>query len=128
MVEINWTVLPQIANFLILIFILNIVVYKPIRKILLERRDKFQGLAEGIESAGQMAQEKDQAFNSGLKEARVKGQKEKEALLQAASDEEKEIEEKVRKVTEKADLFLLVVDSKVGVQKEDITIAKNLWV
>ena len=111
MVEINWTVLPQIANFLILIFILNIVVYKPIRKILLERRDKFQGLAEGIESAGQMAQEKDQAFNSGLKEARVKGQKEKEALLQAASDEEKEI---VGRINEKAREDLVAVKDQIA--------------
>ncbi len=111
MVEINWTVLPQIANFLILIFVLNIIVYKPIRKILLERKDKFQGLADGITSADQQAQEKDQAFNTGLKEARVKGQKEKEALLQAASDEEKEI---VGRINDKAREDLAEVKAQIA--------------
>lgn len=111
MVDINWTVLPQIANFLILIFILNIVVYKPIRRILLERKEKIQGLADGIESADQQSLEKDKAFSAGLKEARVKGQKEKEALLQAASDEEKEI---VGRINDKAREELVAVKAQIA--------------
>lgn len=120
MVDINWTVLPQIANFLILIFILNIVVYKPIRKILLERKEKFQGLADGIEAADQQAQEKDKAFSVGMKEARVKGQKEKEALLQAAGDEEKEI---VGRINDQARKDLEAVKAKIGEETEAVKAA-----
>ena len=111
MVEINWTVLPQIANFLILIFILNLIVYKPIRRILLERKETFQGLADGIESADQQAHEKDAAFTVGLKDARAKGQKEKEALLQAASNEEKEI---IGRINDQAREDLAKVKSKIA--------------
>ena len=50
MVDINWTVFPQIINFLILIIALNIVLYKPIRKILTERKTKVEGLSKGIET------------------------------------------------------------------------------
>ena len=99
MVEINWTVWVQIANFLILIFALNILCYKPIRKILLTRKDKIDGLTSGIDSASQKAAEKDKAFGLGLKEARSKGQTEKEALLQAADDEEKAIIAKINDQT-----------------------------
>ena len=111
MVDINWTVLPQIANFLILIFFLNIIVYKPIRKILLERKSKIQGLADGIESADKLAEEKDKSFSAGLKEARVKGQKEKEAILQVADDEEKEI---VGRINDKAREDMAAVKAQIA--------------
>ena len=91
MVDINWTVTIQIVNFLILIFALNIILYKPIRKILIERKTKVEGLSNGIEAAGRQAEEKDQAFSAGLKEARVKGQKAKEEMVQAAAEEERKI-------------------------------------
>lgn len=118
MVEINWTVGVQIINFLILIFALNIIVYKPIRKILLERKAKIDGMSKGIDSATQEAEEKDKAFNQGLREARAKGQKEKEAMMQAASEEEKQI---VGKIMEKARGDLAAVKSQVA---KDVGVVK----
>lgn len=111
MVDINWTVWVQIANFLILIFVLNIVCYKPIRKILLARKEKIDSLNNGIDSASREAQEKDMAFGQGLKEARSKGQAEKEALMQAASDEEKAI---IAKINEKAREDLAAIKSQIA--------------
>jgi F-type H+-transporting ATPase subunit b len=117
MVDINWTVFPQIANFLILIFILNMVCYKPIRKILLARKAKVDGLQQGIESSKQEADDKDQSFNRGLKEARAKGQKEKEAMLQAAGDEEKAI---VAKINDKARENLAAIKAKIATDTEAV--------
>jgi len=111
MVDINWTVVPQIINFLFLIIALNIVLYKPIRKILLERKTKLEGLSKGIESANRQAEEKDQAFNIGIREARAKGQKEKEAMMQAAGNEEKEI---IGKIMDQARADLAEVKSQVA--------------
>ena len=99
MVDINWTVFPQIINFLILIFALNIVCYKPIRKILLERKAKVEGLTINIDSATRESEDKDKAFGIRVREARAKGQKEKEALMQAAADEEKVIVGKIMNKT-----------------------------
>ncbi len=51
------TVIPDISaiyqmiNFLILLFVLNTVLYRPIRNVLLERKNKFQGLEDGVEKA-----------------------------------------------------------------------------
>jgi F-type H+-transporting ATPase subunit b len=110
MVEINWTVSIQIINFIVLIFALNIVLYKPIRKILRERKTKVEGLTQGIESANQQAEEQDQAFSQGMRDARTQGQKEKEAMIQGASREEREI---VGKIMDQARDDLAAVKSKI---------------
>ena len=83
--------LIQMINFLFLIWVLNILLYRPIRKILAQRKEKIDGLELSIETSNKDAQEKDQAFMAGLKEARAKGFKEKEVLMQQATDEENEI-------------------------------------
>jgi F-type H+-transporting ATPase subunit b len=120
MVEINWTLFPQIANFLILIIALNIVCYKPIRKILLERRAKVEGLAKGIESATSESDDKDKAFGIGLREARTRGQKEKEALLQAAGEEEQVI---VGKIMDKAREDLATVKAQIAKETDEVKAA-----
>jgi F-type H+-transporting ATPase subunit b len=44
MVSVDGSIVVQIVNFLVLIWILNMVLYKPIRKILLDRKEKMTGL------------------------------------------------------------------------------------
>jgi F-type H+-transporting ATPase subunit b len=110
MVDVNWTVAVQIVNFVVLIFILNLVCYKPIRNILLQRKAKIQGLENGISATTQQADEKNQAFTDGIKKARAKGQKEKEELLQAATEEEQAI---ISQINVKAKDELNVVKAKI---------------
>jgi len=102
--------LLQIANFLVLLFVLNLVLYKPIRKILRQRKEKFQGLEESANVTGRQAEEQNQAFAEGIRQARVKGQKAKEALVQAATDEEGAI---VAKINAKAKEDLAEVKAKI---------------
>ena len=89
MVSVDWTIYVQIVNFLVLIFILNFVLYKPIRNILRQRKAKMEGLADRISSTAKEAEDKNQAFSDGIKNARAKGQKEKEALVLKAAEEER---------------------------------------
>ena len=63
MVSIDESVFFQIANFLLLIWVLNIVLYRPIRNILIQRRDKVNGLEEGIQTFSMDAREKGDAFD-----------------------------------------------------------------
>jgi F-type H+-transporting ATPase subunit b len=99
------------ANFLVLIFILNIVCFKPIRKILSARKEKIDGLNSSIDSTSKEAQEKDKAFDRRLKKARSKGQAEKEALMQIASDEEKAI---IAKINAKAREDLAAIKDQIA--------------
>ena len=72
MVDINWTVFIQMANFLALIFILNVLLYKPILRIL-ERRQAIYDSTE--------------AEIKGLQETIDKKMAEYEAKIQAAKTE-----------------------------------------
>ncbi len=120
MVDINWTVIPQIINFLILIFALNMVCFKPIRKVLLDRKAKVDGLTDNIASATTMSDEKDKAFSQGVREARAKGQKEKEALLNEASEEEKVI---VGKIMDKAREDMATVKEQITKETDEVKAA-----
>ena len=41
MIDIDWTLYAQIINFLLLVFLLNVVLFRPIRKALKERQAKL---------------------------------------------------------------------------------------
>ena len=111
------TVLPdesliiQIANFLLIIWIMNLILYRPIRNILRQRKEKIEGLELSIETYTENAQEKDDAFASGIKEARSRGLKEKETLLQAAAEQEKQI---IENVNAKAQAELAEIRNKIA--------------
>ena len=111
------TVLPdgsliiQIANFLLIIWIMNLILYRPIRNILRQRREKIEGLELSIETYNENAQEKDDAFAAGIKEARARGLKEKESLLQAAAEDEKQI---IEDVNAKAQAELAEIREKIA--------------
>ena len=91
----DWTVFIQAANFLILIFILNIILYRPIRNLLIQRKEKIDGLEQNVENATNDLEEKMATYDAGIREARKKGLMEKEALVNAATDEEKEIIDRI---------------------------------
>jgi F-type H+-transporting ATPase subunit b len=100
----------QIANFLLIIWILNLILYRPIRNILRQRKEKIEGLELRIETYNEDAQKKDDAFASGIQEARAKGLKEKETLLQSAAEEEKQI---IADVNTKAQAELAEIRKKI---------------
>lgn len=111
MINIDGSLIIQIVNFIFLIFALNVVLYKPIRNVLLQRKEKINGLEQGVETINTDAREKDESFAAGIKSARAKGLKEKEALLQTAAEEERQI---VDKITEKAQANLADVREKIA--------------
>lgn len=95
MIKIDYSVFIQIANFLFLVWAMNIIVYRPIRKILHQRADKIAAANQRIDSCVDESAQKDADYNAGLRSARAKGLKEKDAFLQAAKDEERAIIEKI---------------------------------
>lgn len=111
------SVFIQIINFLLLIFLLNLVLYKPIRQILLKRKETINSLESSIETADQGAVDKEAAFKDGIKEARMRGLKEKEALVQEANEKEKEI---VEKINQKAQADLAEIRDKISKETDDV--------
>ena len=109
----------QLINFLFTIWVLNVLLYKPIRKILIQRKEKVNGLELAIETSSNDVREKDDAFAMGIKEARARGYKEKDALLQQATDEEKSI---IAEINRKAQAGLAQVREQI---KKDAEVARE---
>lgn len=120
MIEINVSVLIQFVNFVFLMWILNIVLYRPIRNILLKRKEKIANLEQGIDTFNKGAKEKDDAFAFGIKEAREEGLKEREVLLQAAHDEEREL---IGKINKKIQADLVGVREKIAKDVKGIRVS-----
>jgi len=97
------TVIPDISavyqmiNFLVLLFVLNMVLYKPIRNVILERKAKVEGLETGVEKASADLDSQKDAYKNGLKQARGEGLKKKEVFIDEATAEEKEIIDQINK-------------------------------
>jgi F-type H+-transporting ATPase subunit b len=113
----DWTLFVQIANFLLIVWVLNIVLFKPIRKILIQRKEKVTSLEQNVEASDKEAKEKNEAFDSGIRDARAKGLNEKSVLLNEAADEEREI---VDKINQKAQADLAEVREKIAKDAEAV--------
>ncbi len=110
MVSVDGSIALQIVNFLLLIWILNMVLYKPIRKILLERKEKVIGMQSDIDGSALQVKSREDAYAEGVRQARAAGQKEKETLMQAAEEEEKAI---IGKINASAQAELKAVKEKI---------------
>jgi F-type H+-transporting ATPase subunit b len=109
--------LIQVVNFVLLIFILNSLLYKPIRKILIQRKEKFDGLKQAIDTFHDDAREKDAAFESGIKDARRQGVEKRDELVLEAEAEENQI---VENITRQAQEELARVREKIAQDTETV--------
>ena len=111
------TVIPDIStviqmiNFPVLLYVLNLVLYRPIRNVLIERRAKIEGMKEGAEKAATDMIAGEEAYKSGLKGARTEGLKKKEVFIEEASKDEMEIIDGINK---KAQANLAEIKAKVA--------------
>jgi len=112
----------QIANFLIIIWALNILLYRPIRKILIERKEKITSLEQNVEKLNEDAAGKDEAFLAGIKDARTRGLKEKDVLLKEGAEEEKKI---IEQINQKAQANLAEVREKVAKDAQNVRASLN---
>ena len=88
MISVDWTLGLQMVNFIVLLFILNTILYKPLQKILKKR-------SQTIESAKQSATDlqadidvKMEAYQNQLKDAKAAAAAERDELKKAASQQE----------------------------------------
>ena len=117
MIKVDGSLFIQIVNFLFLIWIMNVILYKPIRNVLIRRKEKMGGLEQNIASAVSDSKEKEDAFASGIKEARSRGMKQKDALIQEATQEEKMIVEEINK---KAQANMMEIREKISKEAQGV--------
>jgi F-type H+-transporting ATPase subunit b len=96
MIEIDWTLFMQIANFLILVFLLNMVLFRPIRGILKERQGILSGLQSDITSLTETEQGVRQDIQGELLSARKSGINKRDMIKQEGSAVEAGLMEKAK--------------------------------
>lgn len=97
MIELNLSFVIQLINFGILVLVLNIFLYKPIRKVLAERRSTIDSAREKSVSVDAEVQAKMAQYEERLHTAKVEAGARRAEALKAAQVEETAILETARK-------------------------------
>lgn len=91
MIEINGSLLWQFANFVVLMLVLNIILYRPLRAMLEKRRETIEGGHEKARSLEGQVEEKMARYQQQLQEAKMKAGQERAVLREEAAKEEAKI-------------------------------------
>ncbi len=91
MIKLDWTIFLQFFNFVVLMLVLNIILYRPLRGIIAKRRETVDGgHARARELAGEI-DAKMARYQEQLQAAKQKGAEEKAQLRQQAGKQEAEV-------------------------------------
>jgi F-type H+-transporting ATPase subunit b len=110
MIEIDWTLGALLINFLVLVFLLNVVLFRPIRKILKERQARLDAQAADISLMETQGQGLDSEIKDKLALARREGAGAREALKNEGAAAEVSLMEEVKR---EADLEWSRVEQKI---------------
>ncbi len=96
MIDINISVFIQMANFLVLLVLLNLVLYRPIRAILKQRQERIEGLSAEAESCRLKLEETDRELVEGRRQAQAEGGTFRNELRNQGLDQEKDLLAKIQ--------------------------------
>ncbi len=110
MLNVDGTLFVQIVNFLVLLFLMNIILYKPIRGIIAKRDEEMESRQNSVQEYREKAEKDQKGIEEGLIAARKEGFMEKESFKSQGLDKEKEILREAGSSVEK----------KLGAAKKDL--------
>ena len=113
MIQLNFTLLIQLVNFLVLLFLLNAILYKPIMAKVREREALMRGDREKAEQLARSVEQQENRHQEELAKARQAAAKEKAVLLAEAKSKESVILKKAR-----SDAGSIVEEMKVSIQQQ----------
>lgn len=116
MINIDLAFVIQLINFLVLLAVLNILLYKPIRKVLAERQGKITDAKSRAEAVDQDVQAKMAEYEARLREMKSGAADERGLLVKEAQAEEATILEAARKEASEA---ISAIKSRVAKEAAD---------
>ncbi len=119
MIDFDWTLGVQIINVLVLVYLLNLVLFRPIRKSLKDRQARLQSYDDALAQLAEKSQGISGEIQENLTAARRTGVGEKEARRQAGAQAEASLLEKVK---QEVDAEWTRVEKKI---KEDMNKARK---
>jgi F-type H+-transporting ATPase subunit b len=118
MIDFNYTLLIQFFNFLVLLFLLNILLFKPVLKAINKREKTLVTLFDGVEGIKKEAVRLELAYDEGSRERKKPVLEGKDAALMEAQKSSMRLIEKAR--TELAE-ELVKVKSKVERESKSVS-------
>lgn len=91
MVDLDITLLYQAANFLILMFVLNLILYKPIMKLLGSRQKRIDDANGEVRSLETSIDDKVADYEETLRRARAEAMEERDSIKGVGTDAAKDI-------------------------------------
>ncbi|MGO9019805.1 MAG: ATP synthase F0 subunit B [Syntrophobacteraceae bacterium] len=119
MIDINVSLFIQMANFLVFLFLMNLVLYRPIRRIVAQRKKLISERQEGIESLEAQAQASLLEYDRRLQDARRTGVQRIQELKAAGYEQEKEL---LRQSSEQTAAMVQQLREKI---QKDIAVARK---
>ncbi|WP_041245604.1 F0F1 ATP synthase subunit B family protein [Geotalea uraniireducens] len=116
MINLDMSFLFQLVNFLLLMLVLNLFLFKPIRKVLADRKAEVSGAKEKSATVDKEVQEKLALYEARMREIKARATDERSVLKKEAQTEEAAILDKARK--EAADT-LSAIKNKVAKEAAD---------
>ncbi|HTP67081.1 MAG TPA: ATP synthase F0 subunit B [Geobacteraceae bacterium] len=116
MINLDLTFFIQMINFIVLMVALNILLYRPVRKLLADRAAEIAGGHEKAAAIDQEVQDKMAQYEARLRDAKVKATEERGGLKKEAQAREAEILDKARK---EAGESLAAIKGKVAREAAD---------
>jgi len=113
MVSIDSTLFYQIVNFLLLIYILNVLLYKPILRVLDERKKRIQGSEEEIRALHQTIEQKTAEYEERIRLAKLEAMNQRNEIQKEGTEEGKKILDGA-----KEDIARMMEDFKVKMARE----------
>ncbi len=115
MLDIDYSLIIQIANFLFLLFLLNIIAYRPIRGILSRRKEEIFSNEEMAEEWKRKADKYSEELDENISETRKEGLKEKENLKNQGMTQEREmLQEAYSSIEEKLDSARVEIRDRIS--------------
>jgi F-type H+-transporting ATPase subunit b len=87
-IKLDWTLILQFVNFVVLMAVLNALIYKPLRAALQARKETIDGSKAKVQDIDEQVQAQIARYEAQLQEARQQGGQERAALRKAAQEEE----------------------------------------
>lgn len=97
MINLDLAFVIQLINFLVLILVLNVLLFKPIRKVLAERHGEISAAKARAAGVDQEVQAKMGEYEARLREVKTQASDERTVLIKEAQAEEAAVLEKARK-------------------------------
>jgi F-type H+-transporting ATPase subunit b len=118
LISIDYSLVIQIINFLLLIFILNVLLYKPLLGMLDKRKRQIEGSADEVSGLRENIDEKMAAYEEKLRLAKSEAAELKKELIRQGDEEARAVIQAARtEIPEIQKTFRLKTDTEIAAAK-----------